>query len=111
MNDKAFDPYATLGVLATATQDEITRAYRRKLRDFHPDTRTTSVADLPAADDQLRQVLAAYALLRNPDRKAAADRTASATPQQGPVVIPVHHRGRGGQPRPSIRIVPVYHRP
>ncbi|OBG21883.1 hypothetical protein A5765_21060 [Mycolicibacterium celeriflavum] len=119
MDDKAFDPYATLGVPSTATQGAITRAYRRKLRDFHPDTRSPSPPGSPAADQQLRQVLAAYALLRNPERRAAYDRTASrarptstARPtQSGPVVIPVRHRARDSQPKRTIRVVPIYRRP
>ena len=54
------DPYRVLGVLPTATQAEITHAYRTHLRAHHPDTRPAQSAH--AADDHLRQVLAAYAL-------------------------------------------------
>jgi curved DNA-binding protein CbpA len=119
MDDKALDPYATLGVPSSATQGEITRAYRRKLRDCHPDTRTTSPPGIPAADEQLHRILAAYALLRNPARKTAYDQTAprarptstARPPQCGPVVIPVRHRGQDSQATRSIRVVPVYRRP
>jgi curved DNA-binding protein CbpA len=116
MDDKAFDPYATLGVPSSATQGEITRAYRRRLRDCHPDTRTISPPGIPAADEQLRRILAAYALLRNPDRKAAYDQAAprarppssARPPQSGPVVIPVRHRGRDRQATRTVRVVPIY---
>jgi curved DNA-binding protein CbpA len=58
------DPYLVLGVSPTATQAEITHAYRTRLRTHHPDTRHPPASK--TADDDLRQVLAAYALLRDP---------------------------------------------
>jgi len=78
------DPYSLLGVLPTATQAEITHAYRTRLRAHHPDTRHTPPSQ--AADDNLRQVLAAYALLRDPARRADYDRagTHAATPPHRP---------------------------
>jgi len=102
MDDTAFDPYATLGVAATATQDQITHAYRRKLRALHPDTRDASTPADPSADEQLRRIMAAYALLRDRVRRAAFDRTARRSPSVGPtewsspsraVRIPVRHGG------------------
>jgi curved DNA-binding protein CbpA len=90
MDDNGFDPYAVLGVAATASQDQITHAYRRKLRAFHPDTRGGSTPADPAADEQLRRIMAAYAVLR--DR---ARRTADWSSHSGPVRIPVRH----GRPR------------
>jgi curved DNA-binding protein CbpA len=104
MYDNAFDPYAVLDVAATASQDQITRAYRRKLRALHPDTRGASTPADPAADEQLRRTMEAYALLRDRARRAASDRTAEPRPRMtptdgssfsGPVRIPVRH----GRPR------------
>jgi curved DNA-binding protein CbpA len=89
MDDTAFDPYAILGVAATATQDQITHAYRRKLRALHPDTRAASTPADPGADEQLRRIMAAYALLRDRVRRAALDRTS----RSGAVRIPVRHGG------------------
>ncbi len=74
MPRQLFDPYAVLGLPPTATPDEITNAYRRQVRTLHPDTRTTPQS---AADEQLRQVLAAYALLRDPERRARYNRVAT----------------------------------
>lgn len=54
------DPYLVLGVSPTATQAEITHAYRTRLRAHHPDTRQTPSS--LTADEHLRQLLAAYAL-------------------------------------------------
>lgn len=82
------DPYAVLGVSPTATQAEITRAYRRQLRTHHPDTR--SKKSTSGADERLRQILAAYALLRDPGRRADYDRVAQKTDAEpGPIQIPV----------------------
>jgi curved DNA-binding protein CbpA len=102
MDDNAFDPYAALDVSVTASQDQITHAYRRKLRAFHPDTREAS-ASAAGAEEQLRRIMAAYSLLRDSARRAAFDRTRprASTPQtdwsppQGRVRIPVRH----GRPR------------
>jgi curved DNA-binding protein CbpA len=65
-----------LGLPPTATPDEIRRAYRRQVRAHHPDTGTTPQS-MPLADEQLRRVLAAYALLRDPERRARYDRAAA----------------------------------
>jgi curved DNA-binding protein CbpA len=83
------DPYAVLGVAPTATQAEITHAYRRHLRDHHPDLRPPE-PDAPA-DDRLREILGAYALLRDPIRRAAYDR-AHPRHHDGPTRIAVTHR-------------------
>jgi DnaJ-class molecular chaperone len=79
-------PYSVLGVSPIATQAEITHAYRRQLRDYHPDMRSRDCNS--GADERLRQVLAAYALLRDPHRRAAYDR-AHPVKDTGPVTISV----------------------
>jgi len=81
------DPYQVLGVSPIATQAEITHAYRRQLRDHHPDMRFRESNS--AAGERLRQILAAYALLRDPRRRAAYDRAHPAHKDTGPVQIPV----------------------
>ena len=95
------DPYLVLGVSPTATQAEITHAYRTRLRAHHPDTRHKPPSQ--TADDDLRQVLAAYALLRDPARRAGYDRatTLAAAPQT--------HRQHGPTPvdRPPIGRVEI----
>jgi DnaJ-class molecular chaperone len=82
------NPYLVLGVSPRATQAEITHAYRRQLRDHHPDMRPPAPSG--GADERLRQILAAYTLLRDPHRRAAYDRTTEpARTQTGPIQIPV----------------------
>jgi DnaJ-class molecular chaperone len=83
------DPYFVLGVSPTATHAEITHAYRRHLLDHHPDLRSRESNS--EADERLRQVLEAYALLRDPHRRAAYDRAHPAHQDTGPVPIPVTH--------------------
>ena len=63
------DPYSTLGVAADATDQEITRAYRRLARAYHPDTNSD------AAGDAFAGLTDAYDVLRDPDRRRRYDRT------------------------------------
>lgn len=94
---KMTNPYVVLGVSPRATQAEITHAYRRHLRDHHPDIRPSTPSG--DADERLRQILAAYALLRDPHRRAAYDRTTEPVPTQiGPIRIPVIHDNIEEQP-------------
>lgn len=102
--------YAVLGVAPTATPAELTRAFRAKLRCLHPDTRSAAVGDA-----ELRELLAAYEQLRDPDRRADYDHTATtasprpATPARnptnpvGPVKIPVTYRHEDKQPQRAER--------
>lgn len=109
------DPYAVLGVAPTASQAEITHAYRTLLRSLHPDTRDGAPAG--AGDARLQQVLSAYALLRNPALRAEYDRAArpvmaaASTNPQGRVNIPVNHRRTRRRPsapkRPPLWVGPV----
>jgi DnaJ-class molecular chaperone len=102
------DPYSVLGVSPTATQPEITHAYRRQLRDHHPDMR--SQAPNSGADERLRQILAAYTLLRDPHRRAAYDRAHPAINDTGPVQIPITQNDSAGD-QPPLRAGPVrWHR-
>lgn len=66
------DPYKVLGVPRTATTRDIGHAYRALLRAHHPDTRGEATG--AAADAQLQRILAAYAILRDPARRAQYDR-------------------------------------
>jgi len=74
--DPADDPYRILGVPPGTSPDEITRAYRRLVRQYHPDTAPT--ASLPEENRrQLQRVLAAYHALRHNQR---GDERRPATP-------------------------------
>lgn len=69
------DLYAILGIAPGATQAEISHAYRALLRRHHPDTRAADDESQSAVSDTtLQQVLAAYAVLHDPTRRADYDR-------------------------------------
>jgi curved DNA-binding protein len=59
------DPYRILGVAPDATDPDVTRAYRRLLRQHHPDT---APGHTGADHHRLQQVLAAYKQLRRLDQ-------------------------------------------
>ena len=99
MTGERKDPYAVLGVPSTASPQQITHAFRRLVRRIHPDTQ----AD-PLQPHDLREVIAAYQLLRDPARRADYDR-GQLPPRRDAVVRP-------GAAEPAIRVGPVrYHGP
>ncbi|MET3720645.1 J domain-containing protein [Arthrobacter sp. UYEF21] len=104
------DPDAVLRVKPDASQQEISRAYRSLIRTRHPDVEGLKVADHHAEDGELLRIMQAYAVLRNPERRAAYDgnRAGATTPSAAPTVIPIRKvAGRGSQPTHAIGITPV----
>lgn len=63
------DLYKILGVPSTATQAEIQSAYKKKARELHPD-----VNKAPDAEDQFKQLAAAYAILKDEQQRARYDK-------------------------------------
>ena len=61
------DYYAALGVPSSSPQKEITTAYRRLARQFHPDANPGD----DAAEERFKEVSAAYDVVGDPDRRAA----------------------------------------
>lgn len=66
----AADPYATLGVKKDATQADIQKAYRRLAKKSHPDLNPGD----KAAEEQFKELSAAYDLLNDPEKRARFDR-------------------------------------
>lgn len=123
------DHYAALRVAASASQQEIARAYRTRMRSLHPDVDSPDVdsheidggrlvpsaagGNAAARKDELLRIMQAFAVLRDPGRRAAYDRSLAerqmvSRPATGPQSIPVRHiRSRGSRAGATIRITPV----
>jgi len=65
----SMDPYKTLGVRKTATQDEIKKAYRKLAKDLHPDLHP----DDTAKHERFKAVSAAYDLLGDAEKRRRFD--------------------------------------
>jgi curved DNA-binding protein CbpA len=95
------DHYAVLGVPSSASDRQITTAYRRLVRSLHPDTRPAD----PAAADALSDVLAAYDTLHDAGRRAAydaaRDRPAGGAAPGRPVPVRVTRRTAPSSPWPA----------
>jgi DnaJ-class molecular chaperone len=64
------DPYELLGVKKDASADEIQKAYRRLAKKLHPDLNPGK----KKAEEQFKEVSAAYALLSDAEKRARFDR-------------------------------------
>ncbi|QRP42819.1 J domain-containing protein [Amycolatopsis sp. FDAARGOS 1241] len=92
------DPYAVLGLDPSANAAEITAAYRRAVRDCHPDTARPD-------RDRLAAVIAAYRHLRDhhPQPPATGHRHSPHAHE-----IPVRVHPRTTPPTPDLRAGPVH---
>ena len=78
--DAPLDPYIELAVPRTASRSDITDAYHRLVRRHHPDSRDPA-AYAAASDIALSRIMAAYAILKDPNRRLDYDRQ---HPEPGP---------------------------
>ncbi|MDP6986875.1 MAG: DnaJ C-terminal domain-containing protein [Phycisphaerales bacterium] len=73
------DPYETLGVSRSASDEEIRSAYRKLARTYHPDVCTE-----PDAEKKFAAVQEAYEILSDKEKRAAYDRFGHAGIAGGP---------------------------
>lgn len=64
------DPYKVLGLDTSASAEDIKKAYRKAVRDNHPDLHP----DDPEAEARFKAVSAAYDILKDPETRARYDR-------------------------------------
>ena len=114
MSERGRDLYGLLGVAPDADAGEVARAYRRRLREVHPDTSARLTDGPESAQADLRALQEAYAVLRDPDRRAGYDaqRRAAQSRVEAPatgVAVPVRVRVRRPPPARDglIRVGPV----
>ena len=93
------DPYAILGVAPDASPAQIAHAYRRLIRAQHPDHHPHSDSAALAA------AAAAYAILRDPARRAAYDQSRRPYRDQHP--SPPPSSPRRSRAVPDLRAGPV----
>src|SRR3954452_17269443 len=118
VSERGRDLYALLGVAPDVDAREIARAYRRRLREVHPDTRDQLSRGPDPAHADLRALQEAYSVLRNPARRARYDaqRRAARKPAEAQATgISVPVRVRAHRPPPErhwlIRVGPVRSEP
>jgi DnaJ-class molecular chaperone len=63
----ADDPYATLGVTKSASEEDIRRAFRKLAKELHPDI-------AKGTEERFKKVSSAYEILGDPDKRRAYDR-------------------------------------
>src|ERR687885_482161 len=71
--------YDTLGVSKTASQDEIKKAYRKLVRQYHPDRNPGD----KAAEEKFKEVQTAYDVLSDPEKRKTYDRVGSTNGRAG----------------------------
>lgn len=72
------DYYEVLGVSKTASKDEITSAYRKLAKKYHPDINKD-----PKAPEQFREVQEAYDVLKDDEKRRTYDQFGHAAFEQG----------------------------
>ncbi|HUC04338.1 MAG TPA: molecular chaperone DnaJ [Acidimicrobiales bacterium] len=70
------DYYKTLGVVSTASDKEITRAYRKLAKQYHPDAN-------PGSEERFKEISAAYDVLGDAEKRKEYDEVRKHGPMSG----------------------------
>lgn len=71
-NNNIKDPYKILGVEHSASDEEIKKSYREKVKVSHPDT-TTDEKKKKELEEKFKEISNAYEILSDPAKKSAFD--------------------------------------
>ena len=89
--------YDTLCVPKTANAEQIKRTYRDLVKRFHPDLFPSGSVEQYQAGELLRRIIAAYAVLSNPQKRSTYD-ARLASPTAANAERTPEHCGRCGKP-------------
>src|SRR5262245_65807636 len=88
------DYYAILGVSASSSQKDITKAYRKLARELHPDKNPGNAA----AEERFKEVSGAYDVLGDETKRAEYDEVRRLGPMGGGIPRSEERRvGKGGR--------------
>jgi DnaJ-class molecular chaperone len=93
MSVRETDHYELLGLDRNACPREITAAFRRLAKRWHPDVNSEHSKD---ATEQMQYIAAAYEVLRDPDRRAAYDRSLHLDTERPPPTAGDDESSEGG---------------
>ena len=79
MATRARSPYDALGVAKSASQDEIKKAYRKLVREHHPDRNPGD----KEAEERFKEIQGAYDVLSDPEKRKQYDAFGSADGRVG----------------------------
>jgi len=74
--------YAVLGVSSEASPAEIKAAFRRRIKEHHPDLQATRAPSQAAPEITVHQLIEAYEVLSNPAQREEYDRARKTAPRE-----------------------------